>query len=68
MKIIPMQIHFGYRNGNRDDEYYTEGIYVGYRWFDSFGKVPAYSFGYGKSYTTFSVETKDILLKILKSY
>lgn len=54
---------FGYRNGNRDDEYYTEGIYVGYRWFDSFGKVPAYSFGYGKSYTTFSVETKDILLK-----
>ena len=35
---------FGYMNGNRDDEYYTENIYVGYRWFDSFGKTPAYPF------------------------
>ena len=50
---------FGYRNGNRDDEYYTEGIYVGYRWFDSFGKTPAYPFGYGMSYTSFSIETID---------
>lgn len=51
---------FGYMNGNRDDEYYTEGIYVGYRWFDSFGKTPAYPFGYGKSYTDFSVETTRV--------
>lgn len=48
---------FGYMNGNRDDEYYTEGIYVGYRWFDSFGLAPAYPFGYGKSYTSFFIET-----------
>ena len=59
---------FGYRNGNRDDEYYTEGIYVGYRWFDSFGKVPAYPFGYGKSYTTFGLKQRIFYLKILKSY
>lgn len=54
---------FGYINGNRDDEYYKEGIYVGYRWFDSFGKVPAYPFGYGKSYTKFSVEVTQVVEK-----
>lgn len=46
---------FGSRNGNVADEYYHEGIYVGYRYFDSFGIKPAYPFGYGCSYTQFSV-------------
>jgi len=33
---------------------YSEGIFVGYRWFDKQGIEPLYAFGYGLSYTHFT--------------
>lgn len=40
--------------GDKNDTRYKEGIYVGYRYFDSADVKPMYPFGYGLSYTEFS--------------
>ena len=52
----PFSDTYSYLNGDLEKEVYREGIYVGYRYFDSFGVRPLWSFGYGLSYTSFRLE------------
>jgi hypothetical protein len=46
--------------GERDDTRYKEGVYVGYRYFDSANVTPIYPFGYGLGYTEFAIEIEKI--------
>jgi len=46
--------------GNLDDTNYVEGIYVGYRYFNSEGINPLFPFGFGQSYTSFIISKKSL--------
>ncbi len=51
---------FGINDGDDTQENYTDDIYVGYRYFDTFNITPAYEFGYGMSYTDFAMYVTDV--------
>ena len=52
---IPFGYEYAYLNGDKDNAYYKEDIYVGYRYYDTFDKEVRYPFGYGLSYTDFKI-------------
>ena len=53
------------RPGYEKEQYnYTEGLYVGQRWFNKHNKKPLFPFGFGLTYTTF--EYSDLEVKMAK--
>ncbi len=59
-EIPAMRIFPGEPRDNPQKAVYEEGIYIGYRYYDTFAIEPAYEFGYGLSYTSF--EYRELLV------
>ncbi len=57
---IPSNSTYSYLGGDKFNQEYNEGIYVGYRYFDSFGVKPRFAFGFGLSYTEFEICSETI--------
>lgn len=55
---IPFASEYSALDGKPLEGNYRDGIYVGYRYFHTFGIKPRYAFGHGLSYTSFAHSSK----------
>lgn len=51
--------------GWNNESWYSEGIFVGYRWYDYRRIDPLYPFGFGLSYTTFTLSNAALSASVL---
>lgn len=56
----PSSLTFSHNDGNVTDEDYSEDIFVGYRYFDTFKVKPRYAFGHGLTYSDFSYTVREV--------
>lgn len=54
----PSYLHFP---GTDEQVVYGEGLFVGYRYYDTLGKEVAYPFGFGLSYSTFEYSDAEVV-------
>ncbi|MGB9614884.1 MAG: fibronectin type III-like domain-contianing protein, partial [Fervidobacterium sp.] len=59
-KDVPSRSFPGEPIENPEVVIYDEGIYVGYRYYDTFRVEPSYEFGYGLSYTKFEYSNLSV--------
>lgn len=62
LEETPAYLHYP---GEALKHYYSEGIYVGYRYYDKRKMTPCFPFGHGLSYTTFEYRSIEVVNKTL---